>query len=728
MVSEVTVTRRALSPSPARGFRAAVGRLRDLRLTVPVLAAIVVSVAGMSVIVELSLRADASRQAQTKLDDVASDVNQLQNMPWRLASPSSQTAAQIAGAMAALESSTRSRLAALRRDAYVPELTPLSGLLRTNFALLGAELALLRRHQVTRAQTFEPRRFRTQDLIVTTLNGADRAYHGRVVRSEIEAAAGSGAIVLVLLGGFAFFFARAFLAREAAERLAGQLSDSQEHLEEAQDLAAIGSWEWDFDAQTYFCSAEQLRLHGWSDAQELTNVEALLSAIDLADRERVRAELVRRFEPGERLSLDYQVPQPEGKRLIHLQAKVVTDPRGSPSGLIGTCQDVSERFRRLEAERANRAKSEFMSRMSHELRTPLNAILGFGQLLKADDIDDPRRARSVDRILGAGEHLLGLINELLEISRIDTGRLELATEATRLDPLISEAIDQVRPEAGARAIEICSHLDVADVWADVDRERLRQVLVRLLSNAVRYNHDGGLVDVRLAADRDCATIVIADNGPGIDPDELGQLFAPFERLGAGREVDGTGLGLALSIGIVEAMGGSIDLQSDQRGTSVRIELRRLDSEPLGRQPPSPELSVASGGSSADQTQIVLCIDDNASNLTLIEDILSRRPAVELLTAERGRHGLELAKDRRPRLILLDLQLPDIDGGEVLAHLKADAGMREIPVVVLSADAMPGQQERLIAGGAAGYLTKPIDIAELLTVVDRVLAAELKEAL
>jgi CheY-like chemotaxis protein/signal transduction histidine kinase len=591
-VSEVTVvTRRALAPPPARGFRAARGRLRDLRLTVPVLAAIVLSVAAMSAIVELSLRADASRQAQIKLDDVAIDVNQLQNMPWRLASSRSQTPAQIASAMAALESRTRSQLSALVRDTYVPELAPLNRLLRTNFVLLGDELAALGRHQVTQAQVFEPDRFHSQDLIVAALNSADGAYHDRAVRSEIEAAAGSGVIVLLLLGGFALFFARAFLAREAAERLAGQLAESQEHLEEAQRLAAIGSWEWDFDTQTYSCSPEQLRLHGWADEQELTNVEALLSAIDVADRERVRTRLMRQFEPGETVSLDYQVPDPEGKRLIHLEAKVVASRGGSPAGLIGTCQDVSDRFRRIEAERANLAKSEFISRMSHELRTPLNAILGFGQLLKVGGMDEQSRTRDVDRILGAGEHLLGLIDELLEISRIDANRPELCTDPSHLDGLISEAIDPVYPG-----------------------------------------------------------------------------------------------------------------------------------------PPDAEFSSDPSDSRATQTQLVLCIDDNTSNLTLVEHILSMRPAVGLLTAERGQQGLELASQRRPRLILLDVNLPDLDGGEVLTQLKADVRMREIPVVVLSADATPGQRERLIARGADAYLTKPIDVAELLALVDRILGSEPRELL
>jgi CheY-like chemotaxis protein len=573
----IVVTRRALRVHAASA-RGVLHRLRDVRLTAPLVAAILVSVAASSAIVVLSLRADASRQAQVKLDDLTSDVIQLQNMPWQLASPSAQTPAQISTAMKALETGSFAQLSSLRRSAYVSELAPLSGLFHTNFALLAVELALLRRHHVTRAQAIDPQRFNSQHRIVDALNKSDRAYHDRAVRSEIEAAVGSGAIILLLLGGFLYFFARAFLARETAEALTGRLRESQEHLEEAQRLTGVGSWEWDFDTQAFICSAEQLRLHGWTEQDTLTSIEALLAAIEPTDRERVRRELVRRFEPGETISLEYQVPGPEGTRLLHLQARTVTNADGAPIGLIGTCQDVSDRFRRLEAERANRAKSEFISRMSHELRTPLNAILGFGQLLRDDDADERRRAANVGRILTAGEHLLGLINELLEIAQIDSGPLKLATEPGR----VGEAAREPAPRAT----------------------------------------DGGF----------------------------------------------------------------------------------------------------------DQGQVVLCIDDNSSNLTLIEQILSMRPAVELLTAERGQQGLEMAMEHRPQLILLDVNLPDVNGDNVLAALRADTRTREIPVFVLSADATPARQQSLIAGGADGYLTKPIDVPELLALVDRILAAGLEQLL
>jgi signal transduction histidine kinase/ActR/RegA family two-component response regulator len=711
----MAVTRRALRVRKA-GVGGALNELRHMRLTAPILVAVLLSVVASSAIVALSVRADASRQAQIKLDDVATDVTQLQNMPWRLASSSAQSPAQIGADMAALKSSTLSQLSALRRSAYVPELARLGRPLRTNFALLGAELVLLSRHRTARAQAIEPHRFQTQDLIVEALDSADRAYHARAVRSETEAAVGSGVIALLLLGGFVFFFARAFLTRETAVHLARQFRDSQEHLEEAQHLAGIGSWEWDFNTQAYVCSAEQLRLHGWNDLETLTSIEALLAAIDLTDRERVRSELVRRFAPGETLSFDYRVAGLEEARLIHLEARAVTGVGGSASGLIGTCQDVSDRFRRLEAERANQAKSEFISRMSHELRTPLNAILGFGQLLRDGGADGQHRGANIERILSAGEHLLGLINELLEISRIDTGRLQLTTEPTRAGPLVNAAIGQLRPDAAVRSTEIS--LDQGeDPWVEVDRERLQQVLVRLLGNAVKYGGDGGQVNVSLSADDTSATIVVSDDGPGIPPERLGQLFEPFERLGAEQsEVQGAGLGLALSKRIVEAMGGIIDLESDERGTSVTIRFQRvLAAAGVADATPRPDRG------SSDYKRVVVCIDDNASNLTLIEHILSMRPGVELFTADRGLLGLEVARERRPQLILLDLGLPDINGREVLARLKADATMCEVPVIVLSADATRGRQESLIQGGADGYLTKPIDVADLLALVDQKLA-------
>ncbi len=576
----MVMTRRGLQlqTAGAGGLR---GRLSELRLTAPVGVAVLLSALACAGIVGVSARADGSRQAQVRLEGVTNDVIQLQNLPWRLASSISQSPRQLAGAMAAIERTTLSQLSALRRDAYVPELAPLGPLFRANFVLIGAELTLLRRHRTAQAGAVEPRRFHSEGLVVAALNRANRAYRSRAARSAIEAGVGSAVIVLLLLGGFVWFFERAFFAREAAERLAAELHESEEHREEGQRLAGIGSWEWDFDSHTYVCSDEQLRLHGWSNPESLTTVESLLAGIDPADRERVRSELVRRFEPEEKISMDYQVPHAGGIRLIHLEAKAFTRTQGGPSGLIGTCQDVSDRFRRLEAERANRAKSEFISRMSHELRTPLNAILGFGQLLKAGGVDQQHAERNVDRILVAGKHLLGLIDELLEIAQIDDGRPDPLTEA-------------------------------------------------------------------------------------------------------------------------KPLGGQIAPRSDQ-----------------DRQ--APDLSSPTTADLSDQKSVVLCVDDNASNLTLVEHILSMRPHIELVTAGRGQQGLDLARDLHPQLILLDLNLPDINGDEVLARLKADQHMRAIRVVVLSADAMPARQESLIAGGADGYLTKPIDVGELLAFVDQMLA-------
>jgi signal transduction histidine kinase/CheY-like chemotaxis protein len=563
------------------------------------------------------------------------------------------------------------------------------------------------------------------------------AIAGRQSGPEIRAAVICGAVVLILLAGVIFFCDRALVASETAEELADRVSESERHREEGQRLAGIGSWEWDFENRSYLCSKEQLRLHGWDTPESLNTVDALLAAIDPADRDRVRAEIVREFEPGETISLDYRVPFPDGKRLIHLEAKVIEGPAGAPSGLIGTCLDVSERLRRLEAERANRAKSEFMSRMSHELRTPLNAILGFAQLL-AGEVDGQRRDRNVKRILDAGEQLLGLINELLEISRLDNGRLELSSEPRLLNELLAEAVDRTRSEAWSKGIEIRAELGAQEIWVDVDPQRLTQVVVRLLSNAVRYNRDGGHVELRVSTAGDQATVVVSDDGPGVPAEKLGQLFQPFERLGAEQSgVQGAGLGLALSEGIIEAMGGSIEFESDARGTTVTIMLRRLDrvapsslpsaavsdsDQPavvLGFDEKPPDLTSAP--SDLGPRAVVLCIDDNPSNLILIEHILAARPAVEVLSADRGLRGLELASSRLPALILLDLNLPDIDGRDLLARLKADGALCDIPVVMLSADAAPERHSALIGAGASAYLTKPIDVAELLMLVDQLLA-------
>jgi signal transduction histidine kinase/AmiR/NasT family two-component response regulator len=380
-----------------------------------------------------------------------------------------------------------------------------------------------------------------------------------------------------------------------------------------------------------------------------------------------------------------------------------------------------QRQARDAADQANRAKSEFLSRMSHELRTPLNAIIGFAQLLEMDEVDE-RRREPVGHILKGGRHLLVLINEVLDLSRIEAGQLQISQESVPLADTAREALDLVGPLAAMRDITLVADMDAlaADCHVQADRQRLKQVLLNLLSNAIKYNRIGGRVEMSFAHPSDTRTrITVIDTGTGIAPEQLARVFEPFERLGAELgEIEGTGLGLALSKRLVEAMGGSITLKSEPgQGTTLTIELDSAEAPHADDAaialiaPPADIIQNAAGG-----RYRVLYIEDNLSNLTLVQRILERRPAIELIPAMQGTIGLELAHEHHPDLIVLDLHLPGMPGEEVLKRLKADNTTSAIPVIVLSADASPRQIQRLLRLGAEDYLTKPLDVHRFLEVI------------
>ncbi len=369
---------------------------------------------------------------------------------------------------------------------------------------------------------------------------------------------------------------------------------------------------------------------------------------------------------------------------------------------------------RDQAEQANRAKSEFLSRMSHELRTPMNAIVGFGQLLELEDLPE-RQQESVEQILKAGRHLLELINEVLDISRIESGTMSMSLEPVHLGSLLADTLSLLRPLAEKADVKLIADPAAADVYVNADRHRLKQVLVNVVSNAVKYNRPGGEVNVTQKGSREHVELVIADTGCGISPEGLERLFSPFDRLGAERtDVEGTGLGLALSMHLMEAMGGSIRAESKlEQGTTMRLELRSAATDvPTGEVKAA---ALAPANSSIRGT--VAYLEDNPSNLTLVERTLERLPGVKMISATQGGLGLELIREHHPDLVLLDLHLPGLSGTEVLEQLKADPSTARIPVVVVSADATLGQIEKLKNLGADAYLTKPVDVRQLLETVD-----------
>jgi signal transduction histidine kinase/ActR/RegA family two-component response regulator len=382
---------------------------------------------------------------------------------------------------------------------------------------------------------------------------------------------------------------------------------------------------------------------------------------------------------------------------------------------------LAEQVAREEAESANRYKNTFISRMSHELRTPLNAVIGFGQVLERQQLSEDQQD-SVDHILKGGHHLLNLINEVLDIARIESGDLGLSSEPVLVSAVVGDALSLVRPLATQYSINLIGGRDsMCTEYVFADRQRLQQILLNLLSNGVKYNRVGGTVAVSCEMKGPTyLRIQVADTGYGVPQEQLSHLFTPFERLGAERsEIEGTGIGLALSRQLAEAMGGTLDMESTVgQGCTFWVELPLVE-EPVERLERLNILGPAEthGEPVGAARRTVLYIEDNLANLTLVQRIVAERDGIEIIPAMQGRLGLELAREHRPALVLLDLHLPDISGDEVLQRLRDDPESASIPVVMISADATPGQVQRLLNAGALAYLTKPIDVSQLLQVID-----------
>jgi CheY-like chemotaxis protein len=358
--------------------------------------------------------------------------------------------------------------------------------------------------------------------------------------------------------------------------------------------------------------------------------------------------------------------------------------------------------------------------MSHELRTPLNAIIGFGQLLAADSGAQPQRLKLfTEHIVGAGRHLLSLINEILNLAQIEAGRVSLSLEPVPLDEVLAECRTMIEPLATRRGIA----LEFPGCPGDVvlaDRTRLKQVLLNLLSNAVKYNRDGGTVWVSCAHPGPNLHLAVRDTGAGLRPEQLAALFQPFNRLGQeGGTQEGTGIGLVVTKRLVELMDGRIGVDSEPgRGSEFWIELPLAAAQhPAG---PGPQDDTAVANAPA-ELATVLCVEDNPTNLQLVEAILMSRPGLRLLTARDGETGVALARAHRPQVILMDNHMPGMSGHEAQALLHSDPATAHIPVIALTADAMPEAVQQGLAAGYFRYLTKPVAPAELLRAVDEALA-------
>jgi PAS domain S-box-containing protein len=374
---------------------------------------------------------------------------------------------------------------------------------------------------------------------------------------------------------------------------------------------------------------------------------------------------------------------------------------------------VNERGRARDAMEAERAHGEFLSRMSHELRTPLNSVLGFAQLLEMDELRDDQRD-AVAQIMRAGSHLRDLLTDVLEYERAQSGRMVFSMEPVAAERVLGDALGIVGALAHDHDVTISAAPD-STTWVTADHARLRQVLLNLVTNAVKYNRPGGRVDTTIRRDGDDVVIEVRDTGRGIETKNLPLLFTPFERLGAETTgVDGAGVGLPLARSLAEGMGGRMEVHSDP-GVGSTFSVR------LGAAAGPGAIATPRDDSGARarlrRRAVVLYVDDNDANVALLEQMLERRGMVRVMSAATAADGLVLAQRVRPDVVLLDLHLPDGNGRDVLEALRADTETEHIPVVIVSADATPARMRELLEAGAAAYVTKPIVIDELFQAID-----------
>ncbi len=371
---------------------------------------------------------------------------------------------------------------------------------------------------------------------------------------------------------------------------------------------------------------------------------------------------------------------------------------------------------REAAENANQAKTEFISSMSHELRTPLNAILGFGQLLTSDDELAPQHADFSREIVTAGNHLLNLVNEVLDLARIDSGRVDLSLESVSCPEVITETVSLIEPFAEKEGIRLISG-PYEELCVIADRVRLKQVLINLLSNAVKYNSPQGSVTVTLAREGEEVRMSVIDTGIGIPEEKQAELFTQFNRLGReSGKIEGSGIGLALSKRLITLMDGTIGAESvPGNGSTFWVKLPITES--LCLEPDQPPMSAQLKRGTTARTATVLYIEDNPASVRLMETVLSRHGGYELMTAHTGSLGLEMAELHRPTIMLVDVNLPGFDGFEVLRRVRASAWGADLPVIALSADAMENAAGRGLEAGFTAYLTKPIDVKHLLETLE-----------
>lgn len=519
--------------------------------------------------------------------------------------------------------------------------------------------------------------------------------------------------------------------RRSAEELSQQ---SAERLQRSQNYANIGTWDWNIETGDLHWSDRIAPLFGYPEGDLETTYGNFLNSVHPDDRNMVIEAVNACVEEGVEYDIEHRCIWPD--RTVHWMSEkgdVQRDASGKAIRMLGVVQDISEKKEaelnlikaKEEAERANKAKSEFLSRMSHELRTPMNAILGFSQLLGLDkDLSDNQR-QSVTEIDKAGYHLLDLINDVLDLAKIEAGKLLVSLERIQINEILTESIELVSPIAMQQKVVI--NYDPGENEGYVikaDKTRLKQIILNLLSNAIKYNKTGGSVSIEYhELDDGCLRIKISDTGLGIDAKLQPGLFAAFNRLGAEATLtEGTGIGLVITKSLVELMSGAIDFESTVgEGSSFWVDL------PLVTDIDVPADNMLSTDEQHkldalnDKEYRIVYIEDNMANLRLLKSFFNKYPNIKLFTETEGQAGIFLCKKVIPDLILLDISLPEIDGFEVLEKLKGIRNLRDRPVVAVSANAMKSDIEKALVSGFDAYIVKPIELPVLLDTVQKLLS-------
>jgi len=510
-----------------------------------------------------------------------------------------------------------------------------------------------------------------------------------------------------------------------------QLRQAQERTTLAAESAGIGTWERDLRTQVSQWDAQMFRLRGRSPDGPLGVAELRDGSRHPDDVAEIERRMAAAARDGGIFEHEFRVVWPDGSlRWLATRGHVQRDAQGRPERVLGVNWDITERKRaeqalreKAAAEQASRAKSEFLARMSHELRTPLNAVLGFAQLLALDSGDPLSRgqAERVGRIRSAGQHLLALIDDVLDLASIESRSLPLAQESVSLQAVLQDVLEWTRLQADEAQVQV--HTDAAPAHVQGDPRRVRQVLANLLSNAIKYNRAGGQVWIGIERGTlegaPAWTVSVRDSGRGMSTAQRRHLFEPFNRLGAEREaIQGTGIGLAIVHHLVKAMHGEIGVDSEPgRGSEFRVRLPAASPQAVAAAIEQAHADTVPAAL-ADAPLRLLYIEDNPVNVLLVQELLARHGRVELSVAVDGLSGVSLAQRSRPDVVLVDMQLPDIDGAEVLRRLRADAGMAGSTLVALSANAMPEDVSRAREIGFDDYWTKPIDFKAFLGALDR----------